>query len=45
MISLLRSGSKAGVFDSIMNMKKYSTIEYMYENVFLKQGKKKIYIF
>ena len=44
-ISLFRSGGKRGAYDSIMAMKKYTTIEYIHGNVFPGQGKDKVYIF
>jgi hypothetical protein len=44
-ISLFRSKGKGGAYDSIMAMKRYTTIEYIHENVFPGQGKDKVYIF
>jgi hypothetical protein len=45
MISLSRSGGKGGAYDSIMAMKRYTTIEYIHGNVFPGQGKDKVYVF
>jgi hypothetical protein len=45
MISLCRSGSKRGAYDSIMAMQKYTTIEYIHANVFPGQGNDKVYVF
>jgi hypothetical protein len=44
-ITSFGSASKGGVFDSIMSMKRYTTIEYIHGNVFLRQGKEKVYVF
>jgi hypothetical protein len=44
-ILLCRSGGKRGAYDSIMAMKKYTTIEYVLGNVFPGQGKDKVYVF
>jgi hypothetical protein len=44
-ISLCRSGSKRGAYDSIMAMKTYTTIEYIHDNIFPGQGKDKVYVF
>jgi hypothetical protein len=44
-ISLSRSGGKRGAYDSIMVMQRYTTIEYIHGNVFLGQGKNKVYVF
>jgi hypothetical protein len=44
-ISLYKSGSKRGAYDSIMAMKTYTTIEYIHSNVFPCQGKDKVYVF
>jgi hypothetical protein len=45
MISLSRCNGKEGAYDSIMAMKRYTTIKYIHGNVFLKQGKDKVYVF
>jgi hypothetical protein len=45
MISLSRSGSKGGAYDSIIVLKRYSTIEYIHSDVFSSQGKDKVYFF
>jgi hypothetical protein len=44
-ISLSRSSSKRGAYDSIMAMQRYTRIEYIHANVFLGQGKDKVYVF
>jgi hypothetical protein len=44
-ISLSRSGSKRGAYDSIMAIQRYTTIEYIHGNVFPGQGKDKVYVF
>jgi hypothetical protein len=44
-ILLCRSGGKRGAYDNIMAMKTYTTIEYILANVFLGQGKDKVYVF
>jgi hypothetical protein len=43
--SLSRSDGKRGEYDSIMAMKRFTRIEYIHSNVFLGQGKDKVYIF
>jgi hypothetical protein len=43
-ISLSRSGGKRGKYDSIMAMKRFTTIEYIHGNIFLGQGKNKVYV-
>jgi hypothetical protein len=45
MISLFRSSGKGRAYDSIMAMKRYSTIEYIHNNIFSGQGQDKVYIF
>ena len=40
-ISLCRSGDKRGAYDSIMAMKTYTIMEYIYGNVFPGQGKER----
>jgi hypothetical protein len=45
MISSFRSGGNGGIFDSIMNMKRHSSIEYIHSNVFPRQEKEKVYAF
>jgi hypothetical protein len=45
LISLSKIGSKRGVYDSIIAMQKYTTIEYIHGNVFPSQGKDKVYFF
>jgi hypothetical protein len=44
-ISLYRSSSKRGAYDSIMAMKTYTIIEYVHNNVSPSQGKDKVYVF
>jgi hypothetical protein len=44
-ISLYRSGGKRGAYDSIMAMQRYTAIEYIHANIFLSQGKDKVYVF
>jgi hypothetical protein len=46
MISLFRSsGKEGGVINSIINMIRHSTIEYIHGNVILGQEKEKVYLF
>jgi hypothetical protein len=44
-ISLSRSSGKKRAYDSIMAMQRYTTIEYIHSNIFLGQGKDKVYVF
>jgi hypothetical protein len=44
MTKLSRRGSKKGAYDSIMAMKRYTTIEYIYGNVIPGQSKEKDYV-
>jgi hypothetical protein len=42
---LSKSGSKGRAYDSIMAIKRYTTIEYIHGNVIPRQGKDKVYVF
>ena len=45
MTSLFRSNGKRRAYDSIMAMKRYTTIQYIHDNIFSCQGQDKVYIF
>ena len=44
-ISSFRSNNRGGVINNIMTMKKESKFEFIYNSVFPRQGKEKVYIF
>ena len=44
-ISSFRSNNQGGIIDNIMTMKRESKFEFTHDNIFLGQGKEKVYIF